>query len=214
MLRYCEPSDVYAVGLPRGSVPNPGRLVHEVDIDNDVIVLNEHGFQTDDPVYFEADEVAGGSLPGPLTGSTTYYAVAVSSSSFSVSPAVGGAALNLITTGSNVYVYAPLPMDQNIEKASELVSDMLPAHILPLTAPFPRIIVFTTAQIAAECLSNLQGVRSETLSQTVDMAHKRLSQWAKGIPLKGEDRPPQANLAVTASGRAQDALGWLRDGTL
>src|SRR6478609_2025292 len=94
---YSTVSDLYAYGVPRGAVPNPARLAASVLASSDAFTLDEHGFATDDPVSFRAE--AGGALPAPLVAGTTYYAIALTASTFKVAAAVAGAALDLTTDG-------------------------------------------------------------------------------------------------------------------
>lgn len=203
---YCAPADLYSFGLSRGALPNPGRLVSSVDTASDTLVLDVHGFDTNDEVQFRAE--AGGSLPAPLVAGTTYFAISISDSTFKVAATSGGAAIDLTTAGESIVVIAPLPVLAAIAWASRIIDDMLPVHLIPLEAPYPEIVTMTCAELAAGKLLSLRGAASKPLADMVDVAHKRLERWSKGAPIRGENAPAPANKAVSASASASDPRGW------
>lgn len=211
--RYCEPRDLYDHGLPRGAVPNPGRLAASALAGTNAITLDAHGFEAGDPIELRAE--AGGSLPTPLAEGVTYYVVPLSGSAFSLATSEGGPAIDLTVNGSNVVVIDSLDVkiDKAIEWASRLLDDMLPAHVVPLTAPYPPIVVMTTAELAAAKVVGHGGAVSATLTKIADDARKRLERWGAGVPIRGENRPPAANLATFAA-QPSDARGWRRFGGL
>lgn len=206
MSAYCDTADLYSYGLQRGALPNPGRIVDGVSVSANTVTLNEHGFELNDPVVFRAEN--NGSLPAPLVEGTTYYAVPVNSSVFSVAETADGSSVDLTTTGSRIVVAAPLPFGSSIAWASALVEDMLPAHIVPLSEPYPPLVRMTVAELAAGKLMTRQGAASVSLSEMVEAAQKRLERWAKGIPLRGENVPLRANLSVKAAAAYRDTRGW------
>ncbi len=124
---YCAASDLYDFGMPRGAATNPGHLIASVSAGANTLELDQHGFAAGNPVLFRAE--AGGSLPSPLVEGTTYYAIPVTESTFSVAATDGGAAIDLTTAGSRILVIAPLPVTQAIAWASRIIDDMLPAHL-------------------------------------------------------------------------------------
>jgi hypothetical protein len=177
--------------------------------------LDGHGFAEGAPVTVRAE--AGGSLPSPLQAGVTYYVVPVGDDRISLSATAGGDAIDLTTVGENVLVIAPLPMAAAISYASALVDDMLPAHVVPLTAPFPPIVKATTAELAAAKLAAITGVKGANLSEATDAAQKRLERWGKGIPIRGTNAPGAANLAANGaslSAAFNDARGWQKFGGL
>jgi len=210
---YCEDADLWDFGVPRGSIPNPGRLAADppASASTDAIELDGHGFELDDPVTFRAE--GGGSLPSPLVAGTTYYAIPAGESYFKVSATAGGAAIDLTTAGSGVVVNAPLPTEKAREFASALIDNMLPSHAVPLTAPYPPIIVMTCAELAAAKLAARSGAASVSLSATADAARKRLEGWAKGVPLRGTNTSAQTptNLAQSAVAPPLDARGYTQN---
>jgi hypothetical protein len=214
MANYCTTSDLYDFGLPRGGIPNPARLAADppASASTNAIELDGHGFATDDPVSFRAE--AGGSLPAPLVAGTIYYAIPLSEGYFSVAETAGGAAIDLTTAGSAVVVHTPLPVDAAIEFASALIDDMLPAHVVPLTAPYPPIVVMSCAELAAAKLAARSGAASVSLTAMADAARKRLERWGQGIPLRGTNVSAQtpANLAQSATAPALDVRGFRRWG--
>jgi hypothetical protein len=212
---YCEPSDLYDFGLPRGAVPNPGRLLHSVDVALDWIALDVHGFALDDPVLFRAE--AGGALPGGLAEGVSYFAIPIDESHFQVSATAGGAPIDLTSSGSTVLVISPLPVAAAIEWGARTIDDMLPAHVVPLASPYPPIVVATNAELAAGKLATRGGYVSKALSDIIAGAQKKLERWAKNVEIRGENAPQPAQGAAVATAvavPADDVRGWFRWGSL
>ena len=212
---YCVDADVYELGgLPRGALPNPGRLIAEVSTGTEILTLDGHGFRAGAKLLFRPE--GGGSLPAPLVAGTTYYALPLTDSTFQVAATSGGSPINLTTAGSRVVVSTPLPMAGAIEWASALIDDMLPAHAVPLTSPYPAIVVATAAELAAwRLLSFTGGASADALSTRLANAQRVIDRWAKGLPIRGANVPPAAGLAVVAATMATDARGWIpADGRL
>ncbi len=207
---YCVAADVYTFALPRGALANPARPVASVSAGGNTISLDLHGFSLNDPVSFRAE--AGGTLPAPLVAGTTYYAIPVSDSVFSVAAAADGAAIDLTTAGTRVVVIDQLPMAAAIEWGAAMINDMLPAHVIPLVAPYPPIVVMTNAELAGGKLLARQGSASKSLTEIADQARKRLERWAAGAPIRGENAPEPASLAASATAPVSDARGWNRWG--
>lgn len=212
MSAYCEPADLYSYGLPRGTVPNRGRDIASVNASANTLTLDEHGFATGDPLTFRAQ--AGGLLPGGLAEGTTYYAIAVDDARFSVSATEGGAAIDLTSAGSRVLVISRLPREAAIRWASAIIDQSLPAHAVPLTAPYPEIVVATCAELAAGRLAGYSGAGAKSLADMIAVANARVAKWAKGIPLRGDntDTQPRTNTAAVASLPYADTRGWNRYG--
>jgi hypothetical protein len=206
---YCAPSDLYTFGLQRGAVPNPGRVVASADATANTITLDVHGFVLNDPVAFRAE--AGGSLPTPLAEGSTYYAIPLTESTFSVAAAEDGAAVDLSSAGSRFVTIVPLPVDASIAWASRVIDDMLPAHLVPLEEPIPEIVRMTAAELAAHKIMAGKGL-SKTMGEMVDSARKRLERWGKGVPIRGENAPPPANKSISATVPFLDRRGWGRFG--
>lgn len=213
MAGYCEPSDLYDFGLPRGAVPNPGRLLDAVDVALDWMALDVHGFALDDPVMFRAE--AGGALPGGLSQGVSYFAIPIDESHFQVSATAGGAPIDLTSSGVTVLAISPLPIAAAIEWGARTIDDMLPAHAVPLVAPYPPIIVATNAELAAGKLATRGGYVSKALSDIIAGAQKKLDRWAKNVEIRGENAPiPVQGAAVATAIPAQvdDSRGWFRWG--
>lgn len=209
---YCVRSDLYSFGLPRGTIPNPGRLVLSVDTTTNAMALGDHEFATDDPLVFRAE--MGGSMPAPLVAGTRYYAIALTDGTFQVAAAQGGAAIDLTTAGSEVLVSSPLPVEESIEWGAGLIDQALVAHAVPLEAPYPPIVVMANAELAAAKLGLFSGGTSKSLTDIMAAAQKRLETWAKGIPVRGENNAPEqrTNLAVSGTVPYDDPRGWSRHG--
>lgn len=210
---YCQPADLHDHGLPRGALPNPGREIASVNTGTDIMSLDEHGFRLDDELVFRADE--GGSLPAPLVEGTTKYAKPLTDSTFQVADTPGGAAINFTTAGALFFVIIALPKVAAIRWASALVDDMLPAHVVPLTAPYPVSVVAVAAQLAAWKLLSYTGQAPGTFAEIHKSSDDTIKRWARGIPLRGANVPASANLAVTGSSSSSDPRGWApKDGSI
>lgn len=210
-MAYCTASDLYGYGVPRGSIPNPGRLIVAVDTTAHTLELGEHGFSDGDPVTFRAE--SGGSLPAPLVAGTTYYAIEISDSLFQVAATDGGAAVLLATEGSRIVAIAPLPIAKAIAYASGVIDDSVPAQVVPIENP-PAIIVATCAELAAAKLGYFAGAVGKTLADVLDAAQKRLDRWAAGAAVRGAGGQTSAASAASASVPYDDPTGWSRFGSL
>ena len=209
--QYCTEPDLYDYGLPRGSLPNPGRIVAAIEADTEILTLDGHGFRDDAELLFRAE--AGGSLPSPLVAGTTYYAIVLTSATFQVSATAGGSAINLTTVGSNVVISTPLSFITAIEWASALVDDMLVAHEVSLTAPYPKTVVAVTADLAIwRLMMQTQGLDRDAIADKLEQSQKTLNRWQKGIPVRGTVVPRSANLAITSSVSGTDPRGWVPTG--
>ncbi len=208
---YSTIADLYAFGLPRGALPNPGRLAASVLASTDAFTLDEHGLALDDPITLRA-ETAGGALPTPLVAATTYYAVPVTSSTFKVSATAGGAVIPLTSDGVRVIVISPAPHAAAISWADRLIDEMTPGHLVPFTVPVPDIVRMTSAELAAGKLLAMRGAASKPLADMVDAAQKRIARWAKGVPIRDAAATATANAAVSATVPYLDSRGWRQFG--
>lgn len=213
-MNLCTPSDVYAHGLPRGSIPGTGRVVESVSLDGDdpgaILRLRAHGFALDTPVRVRAE--AGGVLPDPLARDVTYYAIPLHEDAFRLAESastdgVPAAALDFAGRGCGIVVIPPDPIAAAIDFGSRIVLDMLPAHVLPLET-VPDIVRITAAELAAHNVLSTTGGAAESLTTLIDQAQARMTRWAKGVPLR-ENPPPAAGKAITSSAVAPAAdSGW------
>jgi hypothetical protein len=211
-MAYCDLSDLFAYGLPRGALRNAGRLVGSVDVVTNTIELDVHGLASGSPLSLRAE--AGGLLPSPLVSGTIYYAVPVSESRFSVAGTVGGAVIDITTAGSRIVVVTDLPEAAVREWASRLVDEMLTGHVVPLDAPYPEIVRMTTAELAAGRLLAMTGGQSPALATSTDAAQKRLDRWSRGAKVRGDNAPKAAALATSATSSYRDPRGWREFGGL
>lgn len=207
MTAYATRRDVYKYGLPRGLLASSARLVESAVAATDVFTLDAHGFETGDAVVVRAEE--GGSLPSPLVAGVTYFAIRESDSTFKLSATDGGAAINLTTSGTSVYVANDLPVDDVLEFYSRWVDDNIP-HVAPLESPYPVVIVATVAELAAKKLLTLAGHASVNVSEFEEVAQRRLERWARGLPIRDANVTASANKAVVSSVSATgvDTRGW------
>lgn len=207
--RYCDPRDLYEHGVPRGSVPNPGRVAAGADASTDAITLDVHGFDDDDPLQLRAE--AGGSLPAPLVELTTYYADVLDDNRFGVRATAGGARIGLTTAGSRIVVIAPLPIGAAIDWASSTIEEWTPAHAVGSLAS-SRTVRVTCAALAAGKLMSRSGPMTKSLSAIVAEAQKQIERWARGIPVRDAPTTGRTNLAAAATARQRDPRGWRRFG--
>lgn len=176
----------------------PGRLVVSSLAADDTLTLDGHGFETDDVVYVRAAE--GGTLSAPLAEGTAYYVIRLNDSAFKLSSSEGGAAINLSTNGESMVVSTALPVDDVLEYYSRFVDDYVPAHAVPLEAPYPVTIVATVAELAAKKLMSIAGQTSAAVSEAEERATKRLERWAAGVPIRDAAVTTAAtNKAVTST---------------
>lgn len=182
MTAYAARADVYKYGLPRGALGNPGRLAASSLAATSTIELIEHGFAAGDPITFRATD--GGTLSAPLVAGTIYYVLPVTDSTFQVSAAALGSPITLTTDGSNVVVTADLPFDDLLEYYSRFVDGFLPAHAVPLPAPYPITVVAIVAELTAKRLQILSGLKSASMDEAEIAAGAQLKRWATGIPAR------------------------------
>ena len=205
--KYCERSDVFDQGLPRGSLPNPARLVSAVSTSTGILTLDGHDFGEDAELVFRAEE--GGELPPELVAGTTYYAEPLTDSTFKVRAVAAGSALTLSQAGSMIAVATPLPIDKWIEWASGIVDDCLPAHAVPLTAPYPVTVVTVAATLAAQKGLAYTGQATTSIDALIKWAQETIARWVKtGATIRGPIVPPSTNLAVKGSTKQADPRGW------
>ena len=207
MSAYCEIADVYN-WIPRGSVQNSARLLGSVATATDVITLDGHGLETDDPITFRAD--AGGELPTGLVEATTYYAIKLTDTTLSVAAAAAGSAIDLTSEGSNTLLIAPVPWVAWIAAASARMESTLPAHAVPLEAPFPEIvIVYTAGLVAVKALLWSGNAGPPGFTEEMERVRAELKEWRKnGIPIRGAIVPTSANRAISGGAAASDVRGW------
>lgn len=205
---YCAESDLYAFGLPRGSLTNPARLV-TVDPATDGLALDVHGFVDGDEVSLRADP--GGVMPAGLTAGTVYFVRRISEAAFQLALTNGGPAVDVTSAGSRVVAYAPINIPAVIEWASRILDDaMQGSTLVPLSEPIAPIIRMTCAELAAgKLMAGRNGSRA--LSEVIEAATKRAASWAKKRPL-GENAGKPAGLAVAATAPYCDPTGWKRFG--
>ncbi len=206
MTAYATRANLYQFGLPRGMLANPGRLSGSVLATTDGFELDGHGFETDDALLFRAE--SGGTLPAPLVAGTTYYAIRVNDEVFKVAAAPAGAAINLTTDGVSVVVTTALPVDEVLEFYSRFADAFLPAHLVPLTPPYPITVTALVAELAAKKLLLMAGQSSASMAEAELGAKAQLERWAKGIPLRDARATSSANLAYGESAPPVGPRNW------
>lgn len=207
-MAYCTQVDV-EFRAPAEQIPRPARAVSSVSASTDILTLDGHGTQTNDPVTVRAE--SGGTLPSPLAAGTTYYAIRLTDSTLQLSATVGGSAIDLSTAGSNTLLIRQIPWDRAIAWADTIVDEALgsAAPIVSGATP-PAIAVIVSAELAAEYLRQWAGVRSAALTERITWAQGQLDRWRKGVPVRGTDAPQGVNQAIRASVTSVDSRGWVR----
>ncbi len=208
-MALCEVSDLYAYGISRGAIPNPGRVIHELS--DSVFTLDQHGFELNRPISFRS---VCGTLPPEIVEGVEYYALPTSASMFQVQ-ILEDSGPNIITDSSDtIMVITPLPLNQAIAWAAAIMYDMMPAHAIP-DSPTPStvapIVRYTCAELAAAKVLAVEGACADTLSKVIEVTMKRLERWAKGVPLRSDLAPAQTNLTVYSTKKG-DPSGWSKYG--
>lgn len=223
---YCQPSDLYAFGLPRGAIPNEGRLLAAVSVSADTLTLDVHGLAENQAFSLRVE--AGGTMPGGLAPDTTYYAHPLDESRFQARATPSGSIVDITSSGDaeRVLVIVPLDVPSWIRFASRLIDEMVPAHAVPLvkvdaagkredeagydssTGEYPEIITITCAELASGKGLGFGGNSSRTLAKAIDDARKRLDKWAAGVPVRGAPGQTPTNLATSAAVPYRDPRGW------
>lgn len=202
---YATRADVYDYGFPRGLLSNPGRLCGAVSADTSTFELDGHGFETDSPVLLRAEGAE--TLPDPLDAATPYCAIRVSENVFQVAAAPGGPAIELLDDGVSVLVATPLPFEKILRMRSRWVEDCLPAHLVPLTVPYPDVVVAIVARLSGKDLLLIANQASDAMNELEVGAKAQLERWAAGVPLRDSKATASANLAIAQSVTA-DPRGW------
>lgn len=219
---YCSFSDLPAYGAPRGSTPNPGRVL--VTAAGNTCTLDQHGFETGDEILFTP--AGDGVMPSGLSAGVSYYAERVTDHTFKVRATPGGASIVFTDAVDPLVAVAPLNRAAAIEWADRLIDDMVPGQAVPFDDTtlypdgVPAIIKITSAELAAGKLLALVGSASRSLAETIDLAHKRLERWSKGVPVRGTPADSRANQAAAANPATSallatcesDPRGWRRWG--
>ena len=198
MTAYATKRDVYALGLPRGSLGNPGRLVASSLAVNSTVELSEHGFVQDDKVTVRATE--GGNVSAPLVTGTVYYVIPLTDSTFQLASTQGGPAITFTSDANSMVVTADLPWDELLEYFSRFVDGFLPADAVPLKAPYPITVIGTVAELVGRKIQILSGTTSESMREMELAAKSKLERWVAGLPVRDAQKTnARTNLAVVKS---------------
>lgn len=201
---YATRAHLHRYGLPRGALASPARLVEGNT--GSVLSLDDHGLADDDELVFRPE--GGGALPSPLETGTTYYAVVLTASTFSVAATAGGSVIPLTTSGDRVVVAVTIDSMINavLEKNSRLFDSYLPAHAVPLEAPYPLVATASVAQLSAIELLSILGQASAAALANAEAVRRELPRLARGIPLRDPTATARENLATTVA--VSDDRGW------
>lgn len=201
---YATIEDVYLMGVPRGALISPARIVASVDVSSNRIEVEGHGLGVDAAIQFVADQ--GGVLPAPLAALTIYYAipVAASDSMLQVAASVGGPAIDLTTAGTSPFrLHVPIgpSIEQELEAHSRWADTLLPAHQVPLEPPFPAWIVSVVAKrTAASMVRRLRrGDCQSILDEAADVTRDVLRMAKSAQPLRDAAATAPSNLATGSS---------------
>lgn len=201
---YCSRRDVTR-WLPSGEIAGSSRLASVVGA-TDVFTLDGHGLETNDAVMVRAAE--GTALPSPLVEGT-YYAIRLTNGTFQLKASIGGSAVNVAASSSDVFVVKEPPYDDVIEFYSRWADGFMPGNLVPFTEPVPAIVKGLVAELAAKKLLNLDGKSSEIQNAAELAAKAMLERFAKGLPVRDAAATGPANLAISdAAVGATDTRGW------
>lgn len=211
---YCSRQNVYGLGVPRGALVRPTRLIASVDAAQNVLELEGHGFTDGDALQFTVD--AGGVLPAPLAVTTIYYAKLLeldddttSESLFQVAASSGGAALDLVDAGTAPFgVAVPIgpTLDANIETYSRWFDTIAPAEVVPLAAPYPKWVSQIVAlRSAVATVTELGLAGFGALIAREDKAIIDALRLAKGLRIRDGNRPSANTAIVRSAARAAQA---------
>jgi len=152
----------------------------------------------------------GGTLAPPLVAGTTYYAIRIDDSHFSVAATSSGAAIDLTADGDQMLVYAEMPIDDVIEFYSRWVDTFMPGHLVPFVTPIPVLVKGLVAELSSKRLMALAGHSSESMNEAELSAKAQLERFATGLTLRDASATPPANKAAVTSwvGTATDPRGW------
>lgn len=203
---YCTRADVNA-RLPPGSVTSTGTIAASTSAGTNAITFDGHGLETGDPVTVRA--VSGGSLSAPLVADVTYYVRRLSNSAFELAETLGGPAIDITTTATDMMVIREPNYDTHIEFYSRWCDAFLPAHIVPLEEPIHPLVKGLVADLVAKRMLNIAGQDSAVLTQTELASKAQMERFAKGLSLRGADATESANSAVTSTSiTVADPRGW------
>lgn len=197
-MAYATRADVYAYGLPRGSLYLHARAVAAVNVAGNWLEVEGHGCETDDAIQFRTED---GSLAAPLATGTTYYAEPLDESRLRVRASAGGSALDLTTTGEHMDLVVPVgpQMDALLETFSRWIDSMLVGHEVPLEEPYPQWVTYVVAVRTAAALARILGLGTagDRIYEAERAAIADAQRMAKGVPLRPEVAP--SNLARGSS---------------
>jgi hypothetical protein len=210
---YCVRADLYKYAFPRGLIANPARRCASVNASANTFELDGHGLETDDAIVFRVE--GNGSLPSPIVAGTTYRAIRVSESLFQAAATVGGAAIDLTTSGTSVMVATPLPFDDVIEFYSRWADGFMPANAVPFgrERPVPVVVKGLVAELSAKKLLQMSGQSSQSVDAMELSAKAQLERYAKGIPVRDANATASTDKAYSESVSA-DPRRWGPGGTL
>jgi hypothetical protein len=97
-------------------------------------------------------------------------------------------------------VQTDLPWATILEFYSRFADGFLPAHVVPLLAPYPVTVVGVVAQLVARRMQIISGTISGSMEELEASAAKQLERFAKGIPARDAataTKPANTAVAVT-----------------
>jgi len=209
---YATRADVYKHGLPRGGLGSArGRIVAASTAATDVLELDEHGLDDGVALVLRAQE--GGTVSAPLVDGGTVYAIRLTDSTFKVAAskadALAGIPINLTTDGASMIAIVPIDWDAVLERYSRWFDGCLPAHAVPLPAPYPIEVTAIVAEVSGAKIQWLSGVTSISMREVELSAKAQAERFAAGLPMRDVNVTTATNLAVTSSlGTVSDPRGW------
>ncbi len=205
---YCSRSDV-TKRLPAGAVVSVVGVVESSLAATDVITFDGHGLETDDVVSVRAAD--GGTLSAPFVAGTNYYAIRLSNSTFKLAATAGGAALDITTNGTSMFVTREPDFETHIEFYSRWCDSFFVAHTVPFTpGAIPALVRGITADLSAKKILNIAGQDSAVLNAAEVASKAMLERHVKGIPVRDANATSSASSAIVTSlvSTDTDPRGW------
>jgi hypothetical protein len=190
---YCSVEDVFRFAQTAGALVRRALEVDSVDTTADVLTIGGHGCSKDDPVEFRIQP--GGTLAAPLSASTVYYAKPVTDSDdlLQIAATVGGAAINLTTTGAGFDMVPSIrpTIHACIRSACRWIDQRIPEAATPLNPDenglYPDIVRQMAAVLSCEMALVVLGQMSTQVSECADRMRADAKLMLAGLPLPDPD---------------------------
>lgn len=217
-MAYSTDADLYAHGLPAGSLAPSSRVLSAIDFAANIFTLAGMALALNDPFRFENQ---GGVLPAGAVASTVYYAspIANSDSLFQALTTPSGSVLDITSagTGATSVVVSMAGRILSARAAADgEIDEALTGNATPLASPVPPIVAQWSAKLTAATLITSLGLANErwkgsaeAVLMGAEWVRKELSRYrANAIPLKGLPSNTPAIAEGGAVSFSDNDRGW------